>query len=273
MSAELTYVALTVVGNAIAGVLLWSAGLTRGTLADAALPTLRVLAFALGCAAVLVFLVRVRDLIGAHAFVSLLTGRYHRPVTEERVFLFVDVIGSTSYAERHGDLRTQAYLGAFFAALAEPVRRNGGSIDDYIGDMALITWPMAKGVKEARCVACVFEFADQIEQDKAAWQRDFGQVPAFRAALHGGSVVTAEIGVDRHKISYFGDCVNTTARLEALCRTLDAPILISSDLLERLPDLSGLIDVRALGEHLVKGRDRRLTVFALASRSLRQVAA
>ena len=67
--------------------------------------------------------------------------------------------------------------------------------------------------------------------------------------------------------------MNTTARIEALCRTLDAPVLISSDLLERLPDLSRLIEVRGLGEHLVKGRDRRLTVFALASRALRKVAA
>ena len=41
--AELTYVALTVAGNGVAGVLLWSAGLTRGPLADAAVPTLRVL--------------------------------------------------------------------------------------------------------------------------------------------------------------------------------------------------------------------------------------
>ena len=179
VSAELTYVGLTVVGNVIAGLLLWSAGFTRGTLADAAIPSLRVLAFALGCAAVLVFLVRVRDLLGAHAFVSLVTGRYHRPVSEERIFLFIDLIGSTSFAERHGDLRTQAFLGAFFAAMAEPVRRNGGAIDDYIGDMALITWPMAKGVKDARCVACVFELADLIERDKAAWQRDFGQVRRF----------------------------------------------------------------------------------------------
>ena len=54
----------------------------------------------------------------------------------------------------------QAYLGAVFAALAEPVRRNAGSTDDYIGDMAMITWPMARGLKDARCVACVFDVLD-----------------------------------------------------------------------------------------------------------------
>jgi adenylate cyclase len=88
-------------------------------------------------------------------------------------------------------------------------------------------------------------------------------VPEFRAALHGGPVVTAEIGVDRHKISYFGDCVNATARIETLCRSLNAPILISSALLDQLPGLPPGIRARPLGEHVVKGRDQRLTVLAL----------
>jgi adenylate cyclase len=78
-------------------------------------------------------------------------------------------------------------------------------------------------------------------------------------------VVAAEIGVDRHKISYFGDTVNMTARLEALCRELGAPVLISSELLARLPRLPGGIGATDLGPHEVRGRDRPLTVVALAA--------
>ena len=103
--------------------------------------------------------------------------------------------------------------------MAEPVRRYGGAINDYIGDMAMLTWPLAAGAQEARCVACVFAFLDAVTRDAETWRRDFGEVPCFRAAFHGGEVVTAEIGVDRHKISYFGDVVNTTGRIEALCRS------------------------------------------------------
>ncbi len=175
----------------------------------------------------LVFVVRMRDLIGAEIFVNLMIGRYHRPVEEERIFLFVDVVGSTAYAETHGDLKAQAYLGAVFATIAEPVRRCQGSTDDFVGDMALITWPMGRGLKEARCVACIFAIRESLARDAEAWIQRFGTVPEIRAALHGGSVVAAEVGVDRHKIAYFGDAVNVTARLEALCRTLDAPNLIS----------------------------------------------
>ncbi|WP_275428334.1 adenylate/guanylate cyclase domain-containing protein, partial [Proteus vulgaris] len=79
--------------------------------------------------------------------------------------------------------------------------------------------------------ACVFDVLDRIEAEAEAWKARFGTVPRLRAALNGGSVVTAEVGVDRHKIAYFGDAVNATSRIEALCRPLGASVLISQDLL------------------------------------------
>ncbi|BCM86645.1 adenylate cyclase [Methylobacterium indicum] len=261
--AELAYVGMITLGHAIGGIIVWSTGLSAEPFAEAVVPSLRVLVYALAVSALLVFVVRMRDLIGAEVFVNLLVGRYHRPVEEERIFLFVDVVGSTAYAETHGALKTQAFLSAVFATLAEPVRRCQGSTDDFVGDMAMITWPMARGLQAARCVACVLAIQDSLTRDAAAWQERFGTVPRIRAALHGGPVVTAEIGVDRHKIAYFGDAVNVTARLEALCRTLDAPVLISGDLLAKLPRLPEGVRARPLGEHAVRGRDQALTVAAI----------
>jgi adenylate cyclase len=263
-AAEIVDVALITFGHAAAGILLWSIGLLGGSLWDAVVPSVRVVLYSLAVSAVIVSLIRVRDLIGSEVFLNLLLGRYYKPAREERVFLFVDVIGSTRFAEAFGDLRAQEFLGAFFAALAEPVRAYRGSVDDYIGDMALITWPLARGVQDARCVACVFAIQDALARTASAWRERFGTVPQFRAALHGGPVVTAEIGVDRHKIAYFGDTVNTTARLEALCRTLDVPVLISADLLDRLPALPEGVAADQLGEHVLRGRDRPLAIAALA---------
>src|SRR5260370_41124636 len=98
--------------------------------------------FGLAGLVVVMLALRLKDLIGAEVLLSLLTGRYHNPIAEERVFLFIDVAGSTQFAERFGDLRAQEYLGRFFATLAEPVRRHRGSIDDYVGDLAIVTWPL-----------------------------------------------------------------------------------------------------------------------------------
>jgi len=263
IAAELAYVLMIVAGNALGGLIVWSLGLTGDELAVATRMTARVLAYALAVAGLLVFVIRMRDLVGGEIFVNFMIGRYHKPVAEERIFLFLDVVGSTAFAETHGDLRAQEYLSAVFATLAEPVRRNGGSVDDYIGDLAMITWPMSRGLKDARCVTCVFDVIDRIEADVAAWTARFGTVPKLRAALHGGSVVTAEVGVDRHKIAYFGDAVNVTSRIEALCRPLGVGILISQDLLSRLQRLPQGVRARSLGAHALRGRGAPLAVATL----------
>jgi hypothetical protein len=44
-----------------------------------------------------------RRVIGGRALNNLLLGRYHQPVREERVFLLIDIKGSTALAERLGD--------------------------------------------------------------------------------------------------------------------------------------------------------------------------
>jgi adenylate cyclase len=204
----------------------------------------------------------MRDLIGGEMFFNLLIGRYHKPVQEERVFLFVDLVGSTTIAERMGDMRYQEFLGRFFASLAEPVRTCQGSLDDYIGDMAMITWPLARGVRDARCLRCVELIREEIEHDAEIWQSRFGQKPVFRAALHCGPVVTAEIGVEKHKITYLGDTVNTAARLEELGKHLKEPLLVSSDLLQRLTPPTGT-RIRDLGQHAVRGREGVLQVAAV----------
>ncbi|WP_182178139.1 adenylate/guanylate cyclase domain-containing protein [Methylobacterium radiotolerans] len=263
LAAELAYVLMIMAGNALGGLVVWAFALTPDDLTTATRMTARVLAYALAVSGLLVFVIRMRDLIGGEVFVNFMIGRYHKPVAEERVFLFLDVVGSTAFAETHGDLRAQEYLSAVFATLAEPVRRNGGSVDDYVGDLAMVTWPMARGLKDARCVTCVFEVLDRIEADAAAWQARFGTVPRLRAALHGGSVVTAEVGVDRHKIAYFGDAVNVTSRIEALCRPLGVGILISQDLLNRLSRLPAGVRARSLGAHALRGRGAPLSVATL----------
>ena len=255
--------ALISVGFAVAGIILKYVGVATGTWAEVTLLPMDVFLYALAISAVVVFVLRVRELLGRDVFLSLLTSRYRNPVSEERIFLFIDLAGSTAFAEKHGDLRAQQYLGSLFGAYAPHVRRHRGAIDDYIGDAAIITWPLERGIKDARCVRCVLDILADIEKNSEFWLKTYGQVPRVRAALHGGTIITAEIGVDHHKITYFGDTVNTTARLEALCKTLERSVLISRDLANRLV-LPDDIVAEELGEHAVKGRGQAVGVVALA---------
>ncbi|MGO4705613.1 adenylate/guanylate cyclase domain-containing protein [Microvirga sp. 2MCAF38] len=264
LSSISIYVCLIILGNIIAGSSLLALDIMDDPYWETVLPTPRILAYSLIMSAIVAFILRMRDLVGSEVFFNLLIGRYYKPVQEDRVFLFIDLIGSTSMAEQMGPMRYQEFLGAFFATLAEPVRRNHGSLDDYIGDMAMITWPQTRGIRDARCLRCVRDAQQQIKRDADEWRARFGTVPHFRAAVHCGPVVTAEIGVEKHKIAYVGDTVNVTARLETLGKAFNEPCLVSSDLLAAIKLPAGFT-VRDLGPHAVRGRDRQLTVLAVDS--------
>lgn len=258
----LTYLALTGLGFGAAGAVLRSLGLVHGGWRDVLILRLTTFLYTMAFFFVGITALRIRQLLGREVFSSLLTGRYRKPLEEERVFLFIDIVGSTSYAREFGDLRAQEFLGEVFASFAEHVRRHGGEIDDYVGDCAIITWHMKTGVENARCISCLYDILADLEARPEWWLHHFGRNPQICAALHGGSVVTAAVGLFHQKITYFGDVVNTTARIESLCKSLGKPHLISRDLLNRLTLPDG-ITADSCGAHVVKGRDEPLTVFAL----------
>ncbi|NIW86632.1 MAG: hypothetical protein GWN09_08575 [Gammaproteobacteria bacterium] len=72
-------------------------------------------------------------------------------------------------------------------------------------------------------------------------------------------MVVSEVGDDTREIVYFGDTINTTARLEQTCKELRRDFPISGDLVRRmkLPD-------EALGEVALPGKAHRLEVYALS---------
>ena len=119
-----------------------------------------------------------------------------------------------------------------------------------------------RGLKDARCVTCLFDVLDRIEADATAWRPGSGRCRAsgsLARRLRGDG----RGGVDRHKIAYFGDAVNVTSRIEALCRPLGVGILISQDLLGRLPRLPAGVRSRSLGAHALRGRGAPLAVATL----------
>lgn len=225
------------------------------------LPT-DVFLFTLLGSGLVVFLMQVRELLGRRVFISLITGRYRNPVEEERVFLFIDLVDSVSYAESRGDRETLKLLAALYAMIDPHVRRHGGAVDDYIGDAAMITWPLDRGVKRAACLHCVVDIMADIRRHEARWQRQHGRVPRLRAALHAGPVVTGEVGIDHRKITYFGNTVNIAARLEHLAKEMNEDIVVSSELMDRLvlPRETSVVD---LGDHVVKGRAHPVRLYGL----------
>jgi adenylate cyclase len=193
-----------------------------------------VLVFAFGLAFLSTFFLRIESLIGGRVLFNFLIGRYHRPAREERVFMFLDIADSTRLSEQFGDVKIQALIGRFFFDIARPIAENGGETYRYIGDEVVVSWPMAKALKDARCVRCVFDVQDLLDERSEEYQRLFGVVPRFRVGMHGGPVIIGEVGDSRRAIVYFGETVSCAVALQGACKRVDQDFLVSADLMEKL---------------------------------------
>jgi adenylate cyclase len=203
--------------------------------------------------AVLVIMFQVADLLGYRTFIHLLLGKYRQPQIERRFFLFVDVVGSTTIAERLGPLEAHRFLAAVFEAVAEPVQLCRGEIYQYVGDEIVITWIEADGVPDARALRCFFAMGTALAAGVSRFRERFGVDPELRAALHLGEVIAGEIGEIRRAIVFHGDVMNTAARLEQATRDLGCRFIASADALAAFGPLHD-VKTHDLGALALRGR-------------------
>lgn len=208
------------------------------------------------------FVGQVNRLLGRRVLVHLIVGRYHRPREEVRVFLLVDLRGSSQIAERLGNLRYHAFLRRFISDVTESVVRYRGDVHRYVGDEVILTWTATEGLRDARCVMAVFAISDTLEKARTEYQEEFGVAPSFWAGLHLGPVVAGEIGTIKHEIAFLGDTLNAAARIEETSKELGYQFLASAEIISAL-HLPSDIASESLGRIELRGIEDSVELFAL----------
>jgi len=207
-----------------------------------------------------VTLSQLSSVIGFKRFVNLVVGRYYRPVAEERVFLFVDVVGSSRLARTLGNVRFHEYLSEFFYQADAAIVRTGGEVVSYVGDAVIITWPLGNDKRRnGRCLRALKLLNERMQLASQYFENDFGVKPEFRASIHGGPVVIGECGDSRRQVTFLGDVVNMTARIEEVAKEHKEQILASLDVLKRM-DIPEGIQVKEFGAVELKGADKEFVL-------------
>jgi class 3 adenylate cyclase/tetratricopeptide (TPR) repeat protein len=146
-------------------------------------------------------------------------GQALRPVAEGRSHeerrrvsvLFMDVVGSTPYAERKDPENVRAHQAEFYTTFLRVVRQYGGVVEKYIGDaaMALFGAPVATETDAVRCVRAGLDLQRALTRaaDDTGWLYRIGIATGealvdVAAAHDGGQAIVA------------GDVVNLAARLQ-----------------------------------------------------------
>lgn len=209
------------------------------------------------------FAFTLRGLLGGRTLVALLTGRYHRPRLEERVVLFADLRGSTGLAERLGEARFLEFLNRLVHDLTDAVLESGGEIYRYVGDEVIVTWPRADR-DCVRALLCVLAIEDALAQRRGDYLAAFAAAPQLRAALHVGPVMIGEIGDFKREIAILGNTMNTTARIEEVCRRSGRDFIASAAVMQRLPAVPRGIIVEPLGTMPLRGKQEMLDLVAVS---------
>jgi len=222
---------------------------------------------------------RIRDTFGKYVDPRIVAGLLDRPeLTEakgsrrEMTILFCDMTGFTALSEGMTPAALVNVLNRYITVMSEPVRRNNGIIDKYIGDGIMAFWgPPFTGTDDHSGPACLAAL-DQLAglagfraelPEITGLRRGFPEVD-IRIGIATGDVVVGNIGSEQTRnYTVIGDTVNLASRLEAANKTYGTRALVSEGTNRFAADL---VETREIDQVLVVGKTEPQRVFELLGR-------
>jgi len=179
------------------------------------------------------------------------------------VVWFSDLVGFTRIADAVGASGVLALLNDYAEAQVEAIEGHGGHVLKFMGDGVLAIFP--DGETGPACTRALDAAADQRRRIVAVNERRATSglpVTDTHIALHVGELLYGNVGSPRRlDFTVLGPAVNEAARIEALCGSLEQPVIVSS----AFADAAGEARSRlvSLGRYAMKGVGRPQELFTL----------
>ncbi len=189
--------------------------------------------------------------LGANAARRVLDGEFRRGTGTEldAALWFCDMRGFTSLSDRLSARAVVGVLDQYFEHAAAAIDEHGGEILKFIGDAILAVFPIGDaGLREPcrRALAAARSVLTRLE----TWSVRQPEPVELGVALHTGRVMYGNVGGrGRLDFTVIGAAVNEVCRVEAMCKSLGEPLLMTSAFARAL-DAS---DVVSLGLHPLRG--------------------
>lgn len=204
--------------------------------------------------------------LGHSAGVRVLDGEIYRGRNEtiEAVIWISDLRGFTRMSDELAPPEILGILNDHFDRVVGAVEDHGGEVLKFMGDSVLAIFPIANRADGSRAAGAALDAArDAVARVEAgnSERRETGlREIGFGVALHLGDVVYGNIGgSSRLDFTVIGPAVNHTARIEAMCRTLDRTVLVSQEIAA-----VAKTKLTPLGFHALRGVREPHELFGLA---------
>jgi adenylate cyclase len=149
----------------------------------------------------------------------------------EVAVLFIDLVGSTELAHARPATEVVELLNEFFCVVVDVVDDEGGSVNKFVGDAALVVFGAPLSHDDAAGAA--------LRAARRLRERLADEVPQCDVGIgvSAGTVVAGNIGAQqRFEYTVIGDPVNEASRLTELAKQYAGRVLASETTLERATD-------------------------------------
>ena len=186
-------------------------------------------------------------------------------VRREVTILFTDVTNFTGIAEAADPDSLMHQTSRHFAALTEAFHAEGGTVDKFIGDSAMVFWNAPHLQPDHVERACRAALAAKAASDGLNTQFKAEGLPPFaiRVGIHSGDAVVGNVGsVERMNYTALGNSVNLAARLEGLNKEYGTTILVSEAVRNRVEHRFRFRDIASV---IAKGMTTETRVYELVA--------
>lgn len=211
---------------------------------------------------IIIILIQINTLLGNGNLLKMVTGKFHRPREEFRVFMFLDLKSSTTIAENLGHLKYSRFIQDCFFDLSV-VEKFKAEVYQYVGDEVVLTWKIKKNQTIEHCMDAFFAFANQLKSKSDYYASTYGFIPFFKAGMDLGMVTVVEVGTLKREIAYHGDTLNIASRIQEQCKTFDTAFLISGSIYEYVKQVKRF-EYEKMGETTLRGKENTTSIFSVS---------
>jgi adenylate cyclase len=204
---------------------------------------------------------QINLLLGKGNLWRFIKGDFYTPRVENRVFMFIDLKGSTTIAEKLGHIHYSQFIQDCFFDL-RVVQRFDAEVYQYVGDEVVLSWKCKANMNYNNCLKAFWAFEDQLLKRSKYYFDKYGIQPYFKAGVSEGEVTTSEVGEIKKEIAYHGDTINITSRIQEMCNTLNRNLLSSEFFLDKIKDQSPY-NIQFECEETLRGKMEKVKVYSV----------
>lgn len=182
-------------------------------------------------------------------------------IEKEMTILFCDIRGFTQLSESMLPHENFRFINRYLKIMVPVINHHGGTIDKYMGDGIMALFPNSADHALNAAVGMMKSLAKYNKKLAA------NNLPIVKIGLglHSGKMMLGTVGTSsRMDVTAISDTVNAAARIEALTKTFNSPILISEQMRLRLNTFDKR-NLRFIATCIVQGKSRPVTIYEVFS--------